>query len=169
MERVFASERIRFVNVSEQLVGDYLLMVNDHEHVNRFLGGDGKTYTEEQEVRWVRKKLAEEACVWSMLEKGSGEFIGNIELMDADGSEGELGIAVTAAKQDRGFGTEAVSALLDYGFGTMGLARIFLRAHPDNARALRVYTKCGFREYDRTDRHVFMEITRQDRENADRA
>ena len=62
--------------------------------------------------------------------------------------------------QDRGFGTEAVRALVGYGMDRLGLKRIFLKVFPDNARAIRVYEKCGFREYDRSGEDIFMEITR---------
>ena len=39
MKQVFESSRISFVEVSEQLVNDYLTMVNDYENINRFIGG----------------------------------------------------------------------------------------------------------------------------------
>ena len=157
MKQVFESERIRFVEVSESLIRDYLIMVNDFEHVDRFIGGRHETYTEEMEVRWVRKKLAEKAPVFSMIEKQSGAFIGNIELMDISDSAGELGIAITAGKQDQGYGTEAVAAITAFGRDRLGLKRIVLRTRVDNARAIRVYEKCGFREYDRREDHVCME------------
>ncbi len=158
MNQVFESDRIRFVQVSELLIGDYLLMVNDTEHVQRFFGGSHGPYTEEQEIHWVQGKLAEKAPVFSMLDKQSGQFIGNIELMGTDVSCRELGIAITAGKQDMGYGTEAVAALTDYGMNQLKLKRIFLRTNPANTRALHVYEKCGFREYLRTDSHVFMEF-----------
>lgn len=160
MKQVFESERIRFVSVSEQLVGDYLAMVNDVERVGRWIGRRSEAVTEEQELGWVRKKLAEKAPIFSMIEKKSGAFIGNVELVDVRDSVGELGIAITAEMQDRGFGTEAVRAATAYGMERLGLRRIFLKVYPDNARAIRVYEKCGFREYDRTDKDVFMELTR---------
>ena len=160
MKQIFASERIRFVEVSERLVHDYLVMVNDYEHVNRFLGGQKKTYTAEQEIQWVQKKVAEKAPVYSMLEKESGRFIGNIEFMDRTDSQGELGIAITADMQNQGYGTEAVLAMTNYGMKQLGLKRIFLRTRPDNARAEHVYEKCGFREYDRNDDHICMEVLR---------
>ena len=159
MKKVFESERIFFVEVTELLIPDYLMMVNDIEHVDRFLGGAHDPYTAESEVRWVREKLEEKAPVFSMIEKDGGSFIGNIELMDVKDSEGELGIAITAGKQDMGYGTEAVSALTAYGFNQMKLKRIFLRTDPDNYRAIHVYEKCGFREYKRTEDDVYMERT----------
>lgn len=158
MKPVFETRRIRFVRVSEELVKDYLAMVNDPEHVGRFIGGRTEPVSEEKEIRWVREKIAEKAVLFSMLEKDSGDFIGNIELMDVKDAAAELGIALTAEKQDCGFGTEAIPALLAYGRTRLGLKRVFLKVYPDNLRAIHVYEKCGFREFDRTDKDVFMEI-----------
>ena len=163
MNPIFESERICFVTLSEELIGDYLAMINDEENVQKYIHRvyvPHEPFTEAQEIEWVREKLAENACAFSMIEKKTGEFIGNIELMDRDESEKELGIAITAKKQNMGYGTEAVSALLTYGFGVLGLKRIFLKANPENTRALHVYEKCGFREYDRTEDHVLMETSR---------
>lgn len=160
MKQIFESERIRFVEVSELLIPDYLVMVNDMERVQRFIGPPHEPFTEKDEVRWVREKLTERAAVFSMLEKSGGAFIGNIELADLRGGEGELGVAITAAKQDMGYGTEAVSALVAYAFGALGLERIVLRVRPHNARAIHVYESCGFREVRRMDEHICMEIVR---------
>ena len=161
MKQVFESDRISFVEVSAQLIPDYLIMINDIEHVDRFLGGAHDPYTEASEIEWVKENLEKKAPVFSMIEKASGQFIGNIELMMEPGDkEAELGIAITAEKQDRGFGTEAVPALLAFGFGRLGLKRICLRVYPENNRAIRVYEKCGFREYKRDGKDVYMEIIR---------
>ena len=162
MHQVFESPHISFVRVSESLVPDYLAMVNDVEHVARLIGLSRRSepITAEQERRWVQKKLAENASVFTMLEKATGAFIGNIEFMDVADGAGELGIAITAGMQDRGYGTETVRAMVRYGMDELGLRRIFLKVFPDNARAIHVYEKCGFREYDRTADDVFMEIVK---------
>lgn len=160
MKQIFESDNICFVEVSELLVNDYLAMVNDEKNFTMFTGGRVKSYTAEQELRWVKKKLEEKAFVFSMLEKPGNRFIGNIELMHLKDAEGELGIGITAKMQNRGFGTEAVPAFTEYAMRKLGLKRIFLRTSPNNARAIHVYKKCGFREYDRTPEHVYMEIIR---------
>lgn len=169
MKQVFESDNIRFTEVSEELVKEYLVMVNDVEHVGRFIGPVREPFSEEKERRWVRGKLEEKALVFSMLEKTSGEFIGNIELMDPTEESAELGIAITAAKQDRGYGTEAVSALTAYGMARLGLKTITLRACPGNARAIHVYEKCGFREVRRTPEDVYMALSRAEPSSASRA
>ncbi|MBO4501151.1 MAG: GNAT family N-acetyltransferase [Clostridia bacterium] len=159
METVFVSERINFVKVSELLINDYLVMVNDKEHVRRFISAAPaeSEFTHENEVVWVRRSLEENKQVFSMVEKQSGRFIGNIELMDFNGSEAELGIALTAAMQDKGYGTEAIKALIAYGAEKLGLKKLRLRTRPWNARARHVYEKCGFCEIRRTKDDIYME------------
>ncbi len=159
MTPIFTSSRIDFVHVSEELVSDYLAMINDRENVGRFIGRT-EPITAEQGRRWVQKKLAEGAPVFSMLEKATGAFIGNIEFMDIIDGVGELGIAITAQMQEKGYGTEAIPAMVRYGMDELGLSRVYLKAFPFNARAIHVYEKCGFREYDRNDEDVFMEIVK---------
>lgn len=158
MKQIFESENIRYVEVTEELIPDYLTMVNDIEHVDRFIGGPHEPYTAEQEAEWVQEQLREKNPVFSMIEKKSGRFIGGVELMNITGSAGELGIAVTASMQEKGYGTEAVKAITNYGMETLGLNRVCLRTNLDNDRAIHVYEKCGFREFKRTDEQVCMEI-----------
>ena len=160
MKTIFESENIRYVEVTEQLLPDYLAMVNVLEHVGWMIGRMTEPIPEEREIEWIRGKLEEKAPIYSMIEKKNGDFIGNVELMDVTDTEGELGIAITFAKQEQGFGQEAVRAMADYGTERLGLRRIFLKAYPDNPRAIHVYEKCGFREYDRNGDHVFMELRR---------
>ena len=159
MKELFCSDRIRFVQVSTDLVKDYLLMINDKD-VTKYIRRRTEPLTKEDEIRWVGEKLAKNDCVFSMIEKKSGEFIGNVELMERTEEEKELGIIITAKKQNAGFGKEAVTALTQFGFDRFGLKRIVLQVNPENARAIHVYLSCGFREYDRTDDTVFMEIAK---------
>lgn len=45
----------------------------------------------------------------------------------------------------KGYGTEATRLVLDYGFNALGLHNIMLMVHGDNERAIRAYTRAGFR------------------------
>ncbi|MBQ9828169.1 MAG: GNAT family N-acetyltransferase, partial [Lachnospiraceae bacterium] len=140
MKQIFESDNIRYAEVSEDFLRDYLIMVNDAEHVAGFIGMT-EPVSEEKERDFIRKKLEENAPIFSMIDKKSGGFIGNIELMDVEDDAGELGIAITAGMQDMGYGTEAIRAIIEYGFEQMGLKRIFLKVYPNNFRAIHVYRK----------------------------
>ena len=157
MEILFSSSNIDYVKLTEELLQDYIKMVNDLSNVGSFIGMVEKT-AEEKELKWVRNRLEEKALIFSMIERKSNKFIGNIELMDPNENEAELGIAITKDMQEKGFGTEAINVLLRYGFDTLKLKRIFLKAYVYNDRAIHVYNKCGFKEYKRDDKDVYMEI-----------
>ena len=60
--------------------------------------------------------------------------------------------------QDKGYGSEAIKAVLEYGFNTLNLDKITLRVFPNNARAIHVYKKCGFVEYKQDENHIYMEV-----------
>ena len=158
LNTVFRSENIDFAEVSEELIPDYLAMVNDLEHVEHFISRRTDTYTYEQEQEWVHRKREEKAVVFSMIERKTGDFIGNIELMAPSETEAELGIALTAVKQDMGYGTEGIRRILEYGFRDLGLKRISLHAYTFNTRAIHIYEKCGFRTCERTEEDVCMEV-----------
>ncbi len=143
MEAVFRSERIDFVPVSEALIDDYLAMVNDPA-VQRMISRKTRVYDREGEREWVRAHLEQNTLVFSMLERATGRFIGNIEYMQVADGAAVLGIAVTAAMQDRGFGTEAVRRFVRYGFETLPVDAVALSVYPFNPRARHVYEKCGF-------------------------
>ena len=158
MNVIFESKRINFVEISEDLIKEYLIMINDLENVDIFIGGYHDPYTEEQELNWVREKLNEKNNIYSLIEKETGEFIGNIEYMNLKDGAAELGIALTEKKQNQGFGTEAILALLKYGKETLGLKRVYLRTNLNNFRAIHVYEKCGFKEYGVKEDHRCMEL-----------
>ena len=110
-EIVFESERINFVKLSPKLVHDYLDMVNDIE-VQKFISHKRKTYSLDGELGWIKSKLEENAIIFSMIEKKTNEFIGNIEIMKINNNIGEIGIAITSKKQDKHFGQEAIKRLI---------------------------------------------------------
>ena len=163
LETVFESERILFVKPTLDLVPDYLVMINDIEGVARFIADRREHYTVEEETSYMKEKIESGATMYSMIEKSTGKFIGNTEFFNRVYKEAEWGIVMTKSMQDRGFGTEALRRMIDYGFDDLGLERIYLAVYTDNPRAAHVYEKCGFKEYDRTEKDVFMEIFKDKR------
>lgn len=158
MEQVFESERISFIKPTMDLVPDYLVMVNDIEHVARFISDRREPYTEEEERAYMQDKIDNNAVMFSMIEKSTGRFIGNAEFFGRTGNDAEWGIVITASMQNKGFGKEALRRMIDYGFDELGLTRIRLSVYVDNPRAVHVYEQCGFKEYHRNKVDIFMDI-----------
>ena len=59
-ELIFESENIQYVKLSEDLINEYLTMVNDPEVANK-ISHNMRTFTYEEEQKWVRTKLEENA------------------------------------------------------------------------------------------------------------
>ncbi len=140
---VFESENILYVKLNKELINDYLVMINDPDVANK-ISHEIRTYTYEDELNWVTLKLKENAICFSMIEKRTGDFIGNIEIMEINNNIGELGISITPKKQNQHFGTESIKALLKYAYEKLNLDGMELNVYSTNLKAIHCYEKNGF-------------------------
>ena len=142
-EIIFESENILYVKINENLINDYLIMVNDPE-VQKGISHKAKIYTYEQELEWVKEKLNEDAIIFSMIEKETNEYIGNVEIMNITENVGEIGIAITPLKQNKHYGQEAMKSIINYALNIMNLENVDLNVYKTNPRAIHCYEKVGF-------------------------
>ena len=87
---------------------------------------------------------------------GESRAIGNVSLRDMDRENGSAEMAIVIvdrAFQGRGYGTDALNCIVDFGFGEQRLERIYLHVFDFNHRARRSYEKAGF-SVDATLRHA---------------
>lgn len=76
-----------------------------------------------------------------------GRYIGQLDMFRVDWRlrQGEIGMVIAGAEdRGRGYGTEALELLAAFAFNSLGLERIELEVHMENAAALRCYQKAGF-------------------------
>ena len=76
-----------------------------------------------------------------------GRAIGTVGLHEIDQESGTaaFGIAIGEKSEwDKGYGTDALNAISDFGFGELRLERIWLDVYQENMRAQRSYQKAGF-------------------------
>ena len=79
--------------------------------------------------------------------EGEEHYIGTIELYDIRHDTATLGIIIGERSHwSRGFGPEAVEALLTHAFETLDLERVTLSTFGDNERAQAAFRKAGFYE-----------------------
>lgn len=94
-------------------------------------------------------------------------YIGTIELYDIGFDSATLGIIIGERSHwSRGYGPEAIYALLNFAFYDLHLRRINLHTFEDNPRAQAAFKKAGFRELRRLKNHqgrvdVHMEISKE--------
>ena len=94
---------------------------------------------------------------WVVRERSSGRMVGEVGFADYKraveppfGTAPEIGWVLATWASGRGYATEAVRAILDWGAQHFGTVRTVCMIRPANVRSLRVAEKCGYREYART-------------------
>lgn len=77
----------------------------------------------------------------------AGAYIGTAELYELRGATATLGIIIGEKSHwNRGYGPEAVHALLGHAFRDLALEKVRLSTFGDNERAQAAFRKVGFRE-----------------------
>jgi ribosomal-protein-alanine N-acetyltransferase len=101
----------------------------------------------ERAVRTFIKCTPSSYLVWAVADAETDGCLGLINYHDRQirSRSVTIGYMIDPAHQRRGIATEAVSALLDHCFGTLGLHRIQAFIHPENTGSRRLVETLGFR------------------------
>ena len=145
-------------------VDDSEMMFNNwacDPQVTRFLRWDAHkswAYTAELLNEWEKHYSDPEFYQWGICEKGTGVLIGSISIYSAAdmrtgwhvnverlGFPFEVGYALGRKWQERGYMTEALCAVRDYWFDTVGAAWLTACFADDNLASCAVLQKAGFR------------------------
>lgn len=86
--------------------------------------------------------------IFAIVETGSDLHLGSCGLhgIDSRNRSATIGIFIgEESSRNKGYGTEALSLLADYGFNVLNLHSLHLEVYEYNSRAIRCYEKVGFR------------------------
>lgn len=154
-------DRVLLGRIKREYIDSYLKWLNDPEitqYLSIFL-----PLTRMMEEDWIENlKNRNDTIVFAILipdEDATEKLIGNCGLhaIDWKNRVGEVGIMIGEKEyQSKGYGTEAMELLLDYGFKTVNLNRIQLRVYEFNSRAINSYNKIGFVEEGRMRQAMFI-------------
>lgn len=148
-------KRVRFRGVERADIPKFVAWLNDPEVIQGLL------------LHYPISQADEEGWFERMLSRPTDERVMGIEAREqaADGGvetwkligtcafdyidwrvhTAEFGIVIGEKSYwNRGYGSEAVSLLVQHGFNTLNLNRIFLHVFANNPRAIRAYEKAGF-------------------------
>lgn len=140
----------------------WLAVVND-ERVSRYsVPGPPLTLADFSEA--LKRRLALEGehgiAMWAVDLKETGRFIGQcgIHLVEGVGPEIELTYHFGPSSWNNGYATEAVTAVLGYGFETRPIKRIEAYAFVENVGSWRVMEKAGMRYVGQVERHGIRDL-----------
>ena len=115
--------------------------------IYRQLGADTRqlsALTEEQAQAWV-ENIASHPAAWVI--EYQGRAIGEILLdnfVEADQRAGLIIGILDPAALGKGLGTEAIKAIAEFAFDTLGIHKLSMRVLAFNIRAIRAYERVGF-------------------------
>ncbi|MGB3181008.1 MAG: GNAT family N-acetyltransferase [Cyclobacteriaceae bacterium] len=138
---------LRKLEASDWEVVSYL---RTDEEVNKYVDRPSAP-TREKALAFIAKITADydkgEAYYWAIAKKGAPEMIGSICLWNIsdDYSYAEVGYDLHPAHQGKGIMSEALQAVIDYGFNHLKITTIEAYTHRHNRSSTGMLTKNGFR------------------------
>lgn len=150
----------------------YTKWLNDLS-VTENLGTPGRMITVNGEREWINKN---QDIIFAIVKAEDDTLIGNcgFNIIDQVRQCAEVGIFIGDGENHyKGYGTEAMKLLVDFGFDYLNLNNILLKVFAFNEGAISCYKKVGFKEIGRRRQayylkgkyhdEVFMDIIRADR------
>lgn len=124
--------------------------LNDFETTD-YLGRSNILTTLEGEKQYLEENINPEAT-FVIVTIEENKMIGTVSLEKIDWKNRNATLGIFIGDKDfrnKGYGTEAIKLILEYGFRYMNLHNVKLDLMEFNTRALKCYEKCGFKEYGR--------------------
>lgn len=150
-DRIYLSPR----NIED--VEKFTEWMNDFE-VTDYTGRSGALVSLEGERKYLEENNNPEAT-FSIVTLDNDKLIGTVGLEKINRTNRTAVLGIFIGDKDylsKGYGTEAIRLVLNYGFNYMNLHNIRLNLMSFNERALKCYKKCGFKEVGRIRENKFV-------------
>ncbi|MDR0227503.1 MAG: GNAT family N-acetyltransferase [Flavobacteriaceae bacterium] len=95
----------------------------------------------------IDQRMASKECInWAITLKENDVMIGTIGIfrIALDHYRGEVGYTTLSEFNGKGYVTEALTTIVDYGFNALKFHSLGALVDPDNIGSVRVLEKCGF-------------------------
>jgi ribosomal-protein-serine acetyltransferase len=123
----------------------WAVVERERERIGAWMPWVALTPTIDDERTWLESVCANERSLEGSGVFVDGRYVGAVGLMPGPyGITAEIGYFIDAEHEGRGLVTRAVQALVDIGFGEMGVNRIVIRSGVDNARSRAIPERLGF-------------------------
>lgn len=139
---------------------------NDSEYLRLMDSSPARPRSEDEIVRWLDgANRSQQEFTFGIRLVQTDDLIGWVQL---DGIEwahrtSAVGIGIGSRNHwDNGYGTEAMTLLLNFAFYELNLHRVFLTAFSYNPRAIHLYEKLGFQLEGRHREHLQRDGQRHD-------
>lgn len=150
-DRIYLSPR------NQEDVEIFVKWLNDFE-VTDYIGRSQSIMTIEGEKEYLTEKKNNNMA-FAIVKLADDKMIGTIgfDKIDYTNRVGTLGIMIGEQEnREKGYGSEAINLLLDYGFNYLNFNSINLEVMDFNKRGISCYKKCGFKEMGRRRENLWL-------------
>ena len=143
---IVRGERVWLRPLDEGDLGAYAAAVNEHQP--GWWAGYPGALADRQLRQWYEKTVLErhgkDGYWFTICPLGDDEFLGTIWLWDIDHRVSGAEVSIYVVTPERGIGRDAINAVVDFGFETLGLPRIWGFTGEHNTRSVHTFERCGF-------------------------
>ena len=160
-----------FIKYFKKLVGDRIYLsprnaedveqftewLNDFQ-VTDYTGNSKMLFTLAGEKEYLEQNSSPEA-IFVIVDLNTDKMIGTVSLEQIDYTDRKATLGIFIGEADyrsKGYGTEAIKLILEFGFKYLNLNNINLGVFAFNERGVACYKKCGFKEYGRRRKSKFI-------------
>jgi RimJ/RimL family protein N-acetyltransferase len=140
-------KKVRIRAIEKTDIDEIMKWINDREVMdNLLMRYPVSRYQEEKRIERTLEGSDERNKVFA-IETKEGVYLGGIGLhrITWENRNAEVGIVIGKKEYwNKGYGSDAMIAILDFAFNRMNLHRVYLRVFSFNQRGIRSYEKCGF-------------------------
>lgn len=137
---------------------DALLPIKNDPEIAALLAGTTHAWSRSDLLDWVAHHQTAPNEAFFVIADDTDRAVGHAALYRIDTSAGSAEFGILLGDKSvwgKGIGSQVTRSVIDYGFETLGLRRIYLEVLETNERAKRVYEKLGFRVEGRLRQHQF--------------
>ena len=142
-------EKVYLSPMNLEDIEKYVKWMNDFSTTDG-LGSSSKVTTFESEKSWLINNMDKKEQQFAIVLQETDKLIGNCGFCDINHlhQKGEVGLFIGEEEnRSKGYGTEALSLLVEYGFNYLNLKNIMLKVFSFNERAIKSYEKVGFKVF----------------------
>ena len=132
-------EKVYLSPMNLEDIEKYVKWMNDFSTTDG-LGSSSKVTTFESERAWLINNMDKKEQQFAIVLKETDKLIGNCGFVDINHlhQRGEVGLFIGEEEnRSKGYGTEALSLLVEYGFNYLNLKNIMLKVFSFNKRAIK--------------------------------
>jgi RimJ/RimL family protein N-acetyltransferase len=129
-------------------VDHMMTWVNDPDIVGNFAAFSGRAITRDEELAYIERVTRSDGDrVFVFEREADGAYLGNVGIHQIHWPSRVGRLACIVARRPdmgKGYGTAAISAVLDWAFGEARLHKVWLMCFRSNVRAQGIYRRIGF-------------------------